>query len=106
MLWKLHKAQPGDGARLGPLWEPWLGLRHDTAMDAGAMVDTCELLELVLWAQNRQTGEVSGMLLGSPSTSLMQEFRRRRECEVRLPVGSLPHEAGICAQRLRADALQ
>ena len=69
MLWKLHKAQPGDGARLGPLWEPWLGLRHDTAMDAGAMVDTCELLELVLWPQSRQTGEVSGMLLASPSTS-------------------------------------
>lgn len=77
MLWKLHNAQPGDGARLRPLWEPWLGLRHGTAMDvldAGAMVDSYERLELVLWAQNRQTGEVAGMLLASPSTSLMQEF--------------------------------
>ena len=57
-------------------------------------------------AESRQTGEVSGMLLPSPSTSLMQEFRRCRECEVRLPVGSLPHEAGPCARRLGADALR
>ena len=75
MLWKTGQGSTRrPGTRLGPLWEPWLGLRHDTAMDAGAMVDTYELLELVLWPQNRQTGEVSGMLLASPSTSLMQAF--------------------------------
>ncbi len=77
MLWKLHKARPGDGERLRELWQPWLGLRYDAAMDAldaGSMFSSYEFLELVLWAEDRRTGTVAGILLASPSTSIMHEL--------------------------------
>ena len=60
MLWKLHKAQPGRGTAWSVVGA-WLGLRRTQPWT------------LAPWS-TRQTGEVSGMLLASPSTSLMQAF--------------------------------
>ncbi len=71
-VWK-----PGDGARLKPLWLPWLGNHFDEAMDSldqGTMLTSGGFLELVLVAEDRSSGDVVGMLLAGPPHHFFEAY--------------------------------
>lgn len=70
----MRVAKPGEGRRLKPLWKPWLGIAYDEAMDSlddGLLIDGYEVLELVLYAEDRATGQVAGMLFAGPGSKLL-----------------------------------
>ncbi len=77
---RMRVGKPGDGARLKPLWLPWLGNHFDEAMDSldqGTMLTSGGFLELVLVAEDRSSGDVVGMLLPVRRTTSSRRTRPR-----------------------------
>ncbi len=74
---RMRVGKPGDGARLKPLWLPWLGNHFDEAMDSldqGTMLTSGGFLELVLVAEARSSGDVVGMLLAGPRHHFFEAY--------------------------------
>ncbi len=74
---RMRVGKPGDGARLKPLWLPWLGNHFDEAMDIldqGTMLTSGGFLELVLVAEDRSSGDVVGMLLAGPPHHFFEAY--------------------------------
>lgn len=74
---RMRVGKPGDGARLKPLWLPWLGNHFDEAMDSldhGTMLTSGGFLELVLVAEDRSSGDVVGMLLAGPPHHFFEAY--------------------------------
>jgi len=82
---RMRVGKPGDGARLKPLWLPWLGNHFDEAMDSldrGTMLTSDGFLELVLVAEDLSSGDVVGMLLAGPAQHFFAAFPAEHRADV------------------------